>query len=140
MTLTAVVFLTVPGALARVYTSQVEVVELAVLLIPIAGLFQVFDGLQVVSSGVLRGVGDTRSPMVVSLLGFWLVGMPVSLMGAFWWGAGPMGLWWGLVAGLGAVAVFLLVRVGVRFGRDLRRIMIDDDMEAAPETAGWESG
>lgn len=132
MTLTAVTFLSIPHLFARVYTSQREVVELAVLLIPIAGLFQIFDGLQVVSSGVLRGVGDTRSPMVVSLVGFWLIGMPVSLVMAFWWGAGPIGLWWGLVAGLGAVAVFLLVRVGVRFGRDLRRILIDDDTDPTP--------
>ena len=99
-------------------------------LIPIAGIFQVFDGLQVVAAGVLRGVGDTRAPMVVNLLGFWLIGMPVSLYLGFRTGAGPVGLWWGLVAGLAAVAVFLLVRVRVRLGRELRRVVIDEHADA----------
>ena len=49
------------------------------LLLPIAGVFQVFDGLQVVSIGVLRGVGDTRAPVVLNVLGFWLLGLPVSV-------------------------------------------------------------
>jgi MATE family multidrug resistance protein len=97
------------------------------MLIPLAGVFQVFDGLQVVASGVLRGVGDTRSPMVVNLLGFWCIGMPISIWFGFRTSAGPVGLWWGLVAGLAAVAIFLLLRVGIRLGRDLRRIVIDDE-------------
>ena len=98
---------------------------LASLLIPIAGFFQVFDGLQVVSAGALRGAGDTRAPMLVNVLGFWLIGLPTSLVLAFPLGLGPQGLWWGVVAGLGSVAVFLLVRVGWRFRGDLARIPVD---------------
>jgi len=123
---TAAVFLLFPEALARLYSPDGEVVALAALLIPIAGLFQVFDGLQVVASGVLRGVGDTRAPMVVSVLGFWVVGMPVSLLLGFRWGAGPVGLWWGLAAGLAAVAFFLLIRVRLRLGGDLRRLELEE--------------
>jgi MATE family multidrug resistance protein len=128
MTTTALVFLTVPGLLARVYTSDGEVLALAVMLIPIAGVFQVFDGLQVVGSAVLRGIGDTRAPMVIGVLGFWGVGFPVSLWVGFGLGAGAVGLWWGLVAGLGAVAALLLVRIRHRFGRELRRIVIEDEL------------
>jgi MATE family multidrug resistance protein len=145
MLVTAAVFLTVPGLLARIYTNEVEVIALAITLIPVAGIFQVVDGLQVVAAGVLRGVADTKSPMIINLLGFWLVGMPVSLYFGFRTPAGPIGLWWGLAAGLGAVAFFLLIRVRHRMGQDLKRIIIDDprpepsaaetspDVETSPE-------
>jgi hypothetical protein len=53
------------------------VIAVAASLIPIAGVFQIFDGLQVVAAGVLRGAGDTRAAMISNVLGFWLVGMPV---------------------------------------------------------------
>ncbi|HKJ01668.1 MAG TPA: MATE family efflux transporter [Longimicrobiales bacterium] len=127
MTSTAVLFLAAPGFLARVYSDDAPVVALAALLIPIAGVFQVFDGIQVVGAGVLRGVGDTRVPMVLNLVGFWVVGLPVSALLAFGLGAGPRGVWMGLALGIGAVAVLLLARVWARFGRDLRRLAIEDE-------------
>jgi MATE family multidrug resistance protein len=124
MAFTGAVFLTIPGFLARLYTPDLEVVALATTLIPVAGIFQVFDGLQAVGSGVLRGVGDTLAPMLVNLVGFWLIGLPISLYLAFPGGLGPLGLWWGMASGLAAVAVFLLIRVRIRFGRDLTRIAL----------------
>ena len=124
MAFTGAVFLTIPGLLARLYTPDLEVLGLAATLIPVAGIFQIFDGLQAVGSGVLRGVGDTLAPMLVNLVGFWLIGLPVSLYLAFPGGLGPLGLWWGMAAGLGAVALFLLIRVRIRFGRDLTRIAL----------------
>jgi MATE family multidrug resistance protein len=127
MVLTAVAFLGFPDLFALIYTDEAEVLAVAALLIPLAGIFQIFDGLQVVSSGVLRGVGDTRSPMIVNLLGFWCLGMPVSLWMGFRTEAGPAGLWWGLVLGLAAVAVILLFRIRSHMGTDLRRIVIDDE-------------
>jgi len=126
MSATAILFLAVPGALARIYTAETAVLSLAALLIPVAGVFQVFDGIQVVASSVLRGIGDTRAPMVMSILGFWLVGFPVCLGVGFGLDVGAVGLWWGLVAGLAAVALLLLLRVRDRFGRDLRRLIIED--------------
>ncbi len=125
MASTALVFLSVPSLLANAFSSEAEVVAVAVLLIPLAGVFQVFDGLQVVASGILRGVGDTRSPMVVNLMGFWFLGIPVSLWFGFATPMGPAGLWWGLVVGLGSVSLFLLFMVRLRLGRELRRIVID---------------
>ena len=116
---TALLFLGFPSALASAYTSDLDVRALAAALIPIAGVFQVVDGLQVVSAGILRGLGDTRAPMVINLLGFWLLGMPVSLGLGFGLGLGPEGLWWGLVVGLTAVAGMLLMRIAGRLSRPL---------------------
>jgi MATE family multidrug resistance protein len=126
MVLTAILFLAFPSAFAGVYSEGAEVVAVAALLIPLAGVFQVFDGIQVVSSGILRGVGETRFPMAVNLMGFWCVGIPLSLFLGFRTPAGPRGLWWGLVAGLAAVAVLLLIRVRTHMGSDLRRVIIDE--------------
>lgn len=125
MAVCGVVFLSIPSALASVYTSVPEVLALTAALIPIAGFFQVFDGLQAVSAGVLRGLGDTRAPMIVNLLGFWLVGMPVSIALCFPLGLGPVGLWWGLVAGLGIVAVVLVWRVAVKLRGAVARIAVE---------------
>jgi MATE family multidrug resistance protein len=122
MTLCALTFIAFPEFFARIYTSDEAVVAMTAALIPIAGVFQVFDGLQVVSIGLLRGVGDTRVPMLVALIGYWLVGVPVSLWLGYGAGLGPRGLWWGFVAGLAAVGLTLLVRVAVRLSRALHRL------------------
>jgi multidrug resistance protein, MATE family len=90
-------------------------------------VFQVFDGLQVVAAGVLRGVGDTTAPFLANLVAFWAIGMPLGLYLCFRTPAGAVGLWWGLVAALAAVALFLVARVRVRMRRDLGRVIIDDE-------------
>jgi len=125
MLLSAIVLLAIPQVFARLYTSVPEVMAIASVLIPIAGLFQVFDGLQVVASGALRGAGDTRAAMVANVLGFWLLGMPVSLWLGFGAKLGVVGLWWGFVVGLAAVAVFLVGRVRVRLGGELERVRVE---------------
>jgi MATE family multidrug resistance protein len=124
----------VPEPLAGLYTRDAMVLALAALLLPIAGVFQVFDGLQVVAIGLLRGLGDTRTPMIVNVVGFWCIGMPVSLWLGFGLGYGAQGLWWGLVAGLVIVAVFLMLRVRQREKRDLTRIIIDEHAKAVLRT------
>jgi MATE family multidrug resistance protein len=125
MLLSATVLRAIPGVFARAYTSVPEVVAIASLLIPIAGLFQVFDGLQVVASGVLRGAGDTRAAMISNVLGFWMLGMPVSLWLGFGLRHGVVGLWWGFVVGLAAVATFLVGRVRVRLSQELERVRVE---------------
>jgi MATE family multidrug resistance protein len=135
MSLTAAVFLTVPEPLARLYSRDLDVVRVAAMLIPIAGVFQVFDGLQVVAAGVLRGLGDTRVPMLVNLLGYWLVGIPVSMYLGFQAGLGPAGLWWGLVLGLALVGTSLLLRVRARLARRQARVVIDSPISSRPESA-----
>jgi MATE family multidrug resistance protein len=125
MSVSALVLRAIPDVLARVYSSDAEVIALASTLIPIAGVFQVFDGTQVVSIGLLRGIGDTRWPMIASLVGYWIVGLPVSL----WFGLhlkfGPVGLWWGLVVGLVLVGVVLVTRVRIRLWQDVRRLEVE---------------
>ena len=125
MSLMAALFIGAPRLLATAYTSVEEVVVLAAMLIPVAGYFQIFDGLQVVSAGVLRGAGDTRAPLFVNIVGFWCVGLPTSITLAFKLGYGPQGLWWGLVAGLGAVAAFLLTRVAWKFRGRIARVEVE---------------
>ena len=131
MAVSACVLVLAPRVLARLYTPDSRVVGLAALLIPIAGVFQVFDGLQVVSIGILRGVGDTRTPLVVNLIGYWLFALPLSLFLAFRLGLGPRGLWWGFVGGLAMVAMILLTRVRARLGRKLGRLVVDEPVAAA---------
>jgi MATE family multidrug resistance protein len=130
MTTTALLFLAAPRLLARAYTADVAVLTVAAALIPIAGVFQIFDGVQAVAAGVLRGIGDTRVPMAAALVGFWLVGVPVSAWLGFRTSAGAAGLWWGFVAGLGAVAIFLLLRVRLLMGRELRRVVVEHTSSA----------
>lgn len=125
MVSTAAIFLLFPEQLAALYSSDSTLVAVAAVLIPIAGVFQVFDGMQAVGAGVLRGLGDTRVPLIAMLLGYWLIGVPVSLYLAFRTGIGPQGLWWGFVAGLAAVAIFLLWRVRTLFRRGVSRIHVD---------------
>ena len=132
MCASASAFLLVPGLFARLYTTDAAVLALAASLIPIAGVFQIADGLQAVAAGVLRGAADTRLPLVLNLVGFWMLGMPVSVYLAFRAGYGPQGLWWGLVVGLAAVAVLLLVRMRLRLGGTVARVHIDDALPAAP--------
>jgi len=74
---------------------------------------------------VLRGAGDTRAAMISNVLGFWMIGMPVSLWLGFGLRHGVVGLWWGFVFGLAAVAVFLVGRVRVRLSRDLQRVSVE---------------
>ena len=125
MCLTAVAFLTAPDFLARLYTTDVAVLAVAAALIPLAGVFQVFDGLQAVAGGILRGLGETRVAMLVNLLGYWGLGLPVSWLLGFHLGLGPAGLWWGLVIGLAVVATVLLTRVRVALERRQARVVID---------------
>jgi MATE family multidrug resistance protein len=132
MSITAIVFVTIPALLAGIYTTNVDIIRLAVLLLPIAGVFQVFDGTQVVCLGILRGLGDMRGPMIISTLGFWCLGMPVSVWLAFGRDLGAPGLWWGLVAGLAVVAIVLALRVRHREHYSLERIIIDEYDKSHP--------
>jgi len=131
MSASALVMLLLPTFLAGIYTTDPGVAALAASLIPIAGVFRVFDGIQVVSIGILRGVADTRAPMVVNVLGFWLVGLPVSAALGFGARGGPPGLWWGLTVGLMLVALVLIWRVRRRLAGDVTRVVIDRDVVQA---------
>lgn len=136
---TGLVFLSIPHTLAALYSSDAAVVAVAATLVRLAGVFQVFDGLQVVAGGILRGMGQTRVPMVVNALGYWLLGLPVSWLLGFRAGWGPVGLWWGLVVGLAVVATVLLTRVRLALARQPDRVIIEGavpgDWSPTPATA-----
>jgi multidrug resistance protein, MATE family len=123
--LTSLLFLAVPRLLASAYVSEPPVIALAATLIPLAGVFQLFDGVQAVAGGALRGAADTRAAMMANILGFWAVGLPCGLYLSYWRTMGPTGLWWGLVIGLAAVALVLLFRLHWRFGGPLARVHVD---------------
>jgi MATE family multidrug resistance protein len=109
----ALSFLVFPSQIARLYTHDARVVAFAVTLLYIAALFQVFDGLQAIATGALRGLGNTRTPMVWNLLGYWVIGLPLGCWLCFHLHWGAVGLWDGLclaliLIGLGLSAVWWL--------------------------------
>ena len=122
MSVTALVLIGFAPWLARVFTADPGILAVASALIPIAGVFQVFDGIQGVSSGILRGAGDTRVPMWANLAGYFAVGLPLGAWLGLSSGWGPQGIWWGLVAGLASVAALLGWRVHVIIGGELKRL------------------
>ena len=122
MVASGILFLCIPSALARVFTDDASVIEQASVLLRIAGCFAVFDGIQCIAAGVLRGIADTRWPMVLALVGYWGLGLPVGWWLAFGRGMGPSGLWWGLTVGLGAAAVLLTLRLRRRFRGEIKRV------------------
>ncbi|MCR4266252.1 MATE family efflux transporter [Nitratireductor sp. ZSWI3] len=86
------------------------VIELAVTFLALAGLFQIFDGAQAVAAGMLRGLHDTKVPMIYSLLGYWGLGLSSGVLLAFPLGFDGVGIWIGLVSGLGIVSLLLFLR------------------------------
>jgi MATE family multidrug resistance protein len=103
-------------ALLRVFTTDARIIEIGVGLLAIAAAFQLFDGTQAVATGALRGISETRTPMIVNVIGHWLFGLPVGYALCFLLGWGVAGLWIGLSIGLVLAA---LVLTGVWWRRTL---------------------
>ena len=99
----------VPRWILRFYTADAAIISTGVTLLRLAALFQLFDGFQVVAMGALRGLGDTRSPMLAHFLGYWAIGMPVSYLLCFRYAWGASGIWAGLSAALILIGVALVV-------------------------------
>ena len=109
MSSAAASFVLIPTALIGAFTRDPSVLASGVSLLWVAAVFQLFDGTQAVATGVLRGLGDTRTPMVWNLVGHWLIGLPLGYTLCFVLGLGVIGLWWGLSTGLIICGVSLLV-------------------------------
>jgi multidrug resistance protein, MATE family len=109
MACTAAAFILIPRVLMGAFTRDERVLQLGVSLLAVAAIFQLFDGIQGVATGVLRGVGDTRTPMLWNLVGHWFVGLPTGYALCFALGLGVVGLWWGLSIGLIICGVALLI-------------------------------
>jgi MATE family multidrug resistance protein len=108
MSFAGVVFFLIPHLILEAFTTDPAVIATGVTLLFIAAFFQLFDGVQVVATGILRGAGDTRTPVASNLVGHWLLGLPIGYALCFELGWGAPGLWVGLSVGLIAVGVLLL--------------------------------
>ena len=108
---TALAMIAEPRAIARIYLGAASpTLAVAASLLRVAGAFQIFDGIQVAASGALRGLKDTRVPMVLATIGYWGIGFGLGRHLAFARGMGAVGLWWGLCIGLAVVAVAMTAR------------------------------
>jgi len=117
MACAAAVFLLAPGLLIRAFTTDEAVIEIGVGLLFVAAVFQLFDGLQGVTTGALRGLADTRTAMLWNLAGHWVIGLPFGYWLCFTLGRGVIGLWWGLSTGLvicGVALILTWMRKGTR--------------------------
>jgi MATE family multidrug resistance protein len=110
MACTALLFVVMPAPLARLLSPDESVVRVAASLFVVTAVFQVSDGIQGVGAGVLRGYGDTQFTFIANLIGHWFIGLPLSYALGVRGGLGVVGLWWGLSAGLSAVAVAVILR------------------------------
>ncbi|HEY9853267.1 MAG TPA: MATE family efflux transporter [Leptolyngbyaceae cyanobacterium] len=115
MAIMALIFWTHPDKIVSLYLDvknpdNFKVVELAISLLGIATMFQIFDGIQVTAAGALRGLKDTRIPMFIGIFSYWCVGLFSGYILGLRLGWGGMGLWLGLVFGLAFAAVILTWR------------------------------
>lgn len=112
MSFSALLFTLFPEVLCGAFTAkQPETLALAASLLPLAGVFQLFDGVQVVAFGVLRGSGDTRLPALANVIGYYGLGLPAGAYLSRAGGLGPQGIWYGLIIGLMSVSILLTIRV-----------------------------
>lgn len=119
MSLTCILFLTFPHLLVGLFLDphrpeNLQALALAATYLGVAGLFQLVDGGQVIAAAALRGLSDTKWPMVVALLGYWAAGFPVAYVMGFVFGWRGVGVWLGLATGLAVVAVVLTARFAMR--------------------------
>lgn len=119
MALTAALFLAVPQALVTIFLDKTDpanatALMLAATYLGIAGIFQLVDGAQVVAAHSLRGLSDTRTPMLLAIFGYWFVGLPTAYVLGFVFNLRGVGVWLGLATGLAFVAILLVSRFAMR--------------------------
>jgi MATE family multidrug resistance protein len=108
MLMASLMFLSLPGHIARIFTPDAGVIAAAMPLLLIAAGFQFFDGIQITASGALRGAGNTTTGLWTQLVCYWLIGMPLGLLLGFRAKLGAAGLWWGLLIALTGAAIVLM--------------------------------
>jgi multidrug resistance protein, MATE family len=109
MTCSGLVFVSIPTWIARLFSPDPVVIRTGARLLLVAAAFQLFDGLQTVATGALRGAGDTKTPMLANFVAYWLIGLPVGYLLCFKLGWGAVGVWIGLCAGLMMIGSGLLL-------------------------------
>ena len=106
----AAVFVALPSQIVQVFSADPGVLAVAVPLFLVAALFQLSDGAQAIAAGALRGLGDTRATLIGNLIGHYAIGLGISLVCAYGFGLGVVGLWIGLSVGLTVTALYLMAR------------------------------
>lgn len=109
MACAGLVFVSVPKVVARVFSPDPAVVRVGATLLLVAAAFQLFDGVQVVTTGALRGAGDTKTPMLANFVAYWFLGIPLGYFLCFRLGWGALGIWIGLCTGLMIIGSALLI-------------------------------
>ncbi len=110
MSVAAIVFILGRNFLPQLYISDPEVIRQAAILLIVAALFQLSDGVQVIALGALRGMSDVKIPTLITLVAYWVIGLPLGYLFGFTLGQGALGVWYGLLAGLSIAAVLLYIR------------------------------
>jgi MATE family multidrug resistance protein len=108
MACTGLLFVTLATPIARIFSPDPVVIRVGARLLLVAAVFQLFDGVQTVATGALRGSVDTRTPMLANLVAYWFIGLPVGSLLCFHFGWGALGIWIGLCAGLILIGIALL--------------------------------
>jgi len=108
MTVAGIALLLFPRAIARLYTPDAAIIRSTVLLLAAGAAFQLFDGIQTVATGALRGAGDTRTPMLCHFTAYWIIGLPLGAWLCFRKNMGAFGLWAGLSLALILIGIVLL--------------------------------
>ena len=110
MSVTAMLFIFGRNYIPTFYISDMEVIAQAAFLLIVAGLFQLSDGIQVVGLGALRGMSDVKIPTIITLIAYWIIGLPLGYLLGFTFEQGAPGVWYGLLAGLSIAAILLFIR------------------------------
>ena len=139
MSCSAVCFFLWPEALSGLLSSDDAVLAIAAPLLSVAAFFQLSDGFQAVGAGVLRGAGDVNFPFISNLVGHYGIGLPVALWLGVRGSMGVQGLWWGICAGLTAVAVTLFIRFVLISRRPIRPLVDAKKETNSPKPADGES-
>jgi len=128
MTCMSVVLLVVPRWIARAYTPDAAIIHSTIALLAAGAAFQLFDGIQTVATGALRGLGDTRTPMLCHFTAYWIIGLPLGAWLCFRLGWGAFGLWAGLSLALILIGVVLLIV----WQRTVRQMTLSPSKDAYP--------
>ena len=120
MTLAAVMLVSIPRPLIELYTHDPRVLAVGPTLLAIVAAFQIFDGIQIVSTGSLRGLGETRMPMFANFVGYWILGLPLGFFLCFVLHRGIYGMWIGLTLALIVIALALIAK----WNRDSARLAL----------------
>jgi MATE family multidrug resistance protein len=131
MSCAAIALIVVPQKIMRLFTPDPNVIAAGVSLLFVAAIFQLFDGIQAVCTGALRGAGETRIPMLVFMLAYWLGGLPLGYFLAMKAGYGARGLWFGFCFALVTVGVVLLM-VWRHKSRYFKKLRLSDIPEPQP--------